>query len=248
MLPIQLLLDDKWCCCMSACYRCSWSLSTSICWWCHEQWKSFEVHYILVPSSAILVHPPRNFLISFPLCFFCFTGLQGTSLPSGNRHKRETISHARWLTSPSPIGCPIPHPTTKEDGGMSVKVLWDRAYGFSISFRGTEWPSNHSWVSVERLSRQWVTLTTNGRLRISQNRKWTDKNSVKQFSWKKITWNTLFYIEEQFNTSKGKTWSRGTSWRLLFAVQCCKRDCKSLYYGWSGRKSILGFLAPKSDT
>ena len=24
---------------------------------------------------------------------------------------------------PLPTGCPIPHPTTKEDGGMSVKVL-----------------------------------------------------------------------------------------------------------------------------
>lgn len=77
MLPIQLLLDDKWCCCMSACYRCCWSLSTGICWWYHEQWKSFEVHYILVPSSAILVHPPRNFLISFPLFFFLFYWFTG---------------------------------------------------------------------------------------------------------------------------------------------------------------------------
>ena len=128
-------------------------------------------------------------------------------------------------------------------------MLWDGTYGFSISLRGIEWLSNHSWVSVERLSQQWVTLTANGRLRlrICQNRKWADKNSLKQFSWRKITWNTFFYIEEKFNTSKGKTWSRGTSWRLPFAV-CCKRDSKSLYYRWSGRKSILGLLAPKSGT
>ena len=83
----------------------------------------------------------------------------------------------------------------------------------------------------------------------SQNRKWADKNSLKQFSWKKITWNYFFLYrsKEWFNTSRGKTWSRGTSSRLLFAV-CCKRDSKSLYYRWSGRKSILGLLAQKSAT
>ena len=87
----------------------------------------------------------------------------------------------------------IPQPT--EDGGRSVKVLWDGAYGFFISLRGIEWLSNHSWASVESLSHQWVTLTANGRLRlrISQNRKWADKNSLKQFSWKKVTWNTFLY-------------------------------------------------------
>ena len=196
MLTIQLILDDKWCCCMSACYRCSWSLSTSIYWWCHEQWKSFEVHYILVLSLAILVHPPRNFLVSFPLFFFLFYWFTGHKPAQCEQIQRGDYI-PREVTPPSPpllvARFLIPQPT--EDGGRSVKVLWDGAYGFFISLRGIEWLSNHSWASVESLSHQWVTLTANGRLRlrISQNRKWADKNSLKQFSWKKVTWNTFLY-------------------------------------------------------
>ena len=254
MLTIQLILDDKWCCCMSACYRCSWSLSTSIYWWCHEQWKSFEVHCILVLLSAILVHRPKNFLISFPLFFFLFYWFTGHKPAQWEQAQRVDyipceVTHHHPPPPPPPLVVRSLILQPKEDGGRSVKVLWDGAYGFFISLRGIEWLINHSWASVERLSHQWVTLTANGRLRlrISQNRKWADENSLKQFSWRKITWNTFFYIEEKFNTSKGKTWSRGTSWRLPFAV-CCKRDSKSLYYRWSGRKSILGLLAPKSGT
>ena len=40
-----------------------------------------------------------------------------------------------------------------------------------------------------------VRQTANGRfkLRISQNSKWSDKNSLKQFLWMKITWNYLCF-------------------------------------------------------
>ena len=58
----------------------------------------------------------------------------------------------------------IPQPT--EDGGRSVKVLLDGAYGFFISLRGMEWLSNHSWTWIDRLSNQWATLTANDRLRL----------------------------------------------------------------------------------
>ena len=117
--------------------------------------------------------PAKKFPGLFSFIFLFVLLVYSKTLPSGNRHKRETISHARWLPpSPPPlIGCRslIPQPT--EDGGRSVKVLLDGAYGFFISLRGIEWLSNHSWASVESLSHQWVTLTANGRLRfrISQN-------------------------------------------------------------------------------
>lgn len=140
----------------------------------------------------------------------------------------------------------IPQP--KEDGGRSVKVLWDGAYGFFISLRGIEWLINHSWASVERLSHQWVTLTANGRLRLRIYQMENELiRTVKTILMEESNVKHLFYTEEQCNTSKGKTWPRGTSSRLLFAV-CCKRDSKSLYYRWSGMKSILGLLAPKSGT
>ena len=165
MLPIQLIRDDKWSCCMSTCYRCSWSLSASICWWCHEQWKSFEVHSILVLSSAILVHLPRNSSSLFLSFSFCFNGLQGTNLPSRNRHKRETISHSRWLPPPPPplvVRSLIPQP--KKMGEGQWKCCEMGLTVFFISLRGIEWLSNHSWTSIEILSHQWVTFTTNGRL------------------------------------------------------------------------------------
>lgn len=116
--------------------------------------------------------PAKKFPGLFSFIFLFVLLVYSKTLPSGNRHKRDTISHARWLPpSPSLIGCRslIPQPT--EDGGRSVKVLLDGAYGFFISLRGIEWLSNHSWAPVESLSHQWVTLTANGRLRfrISQN-------------------------------------------------------------------------------
>ena len=253
MLTIQLILDDKWCCCMSACYRCSWSLSTSIYWWCHEQWKSFEVHCILVLLSAILVHRPKNFLISFPLFFFLFYWFTGHKPAQWEQAQRVDyipceVTHHHPPPPPPPLVVRSLIPQPKEDGGRSVKVLWDGAYGFFISLRGIEWLINHSWASVERLSHQWVTLTANGRLRLRIYQMENELiRTVKTILMEESNVKHLFYTEEQCNTSKGKTWPRGTSSRLLFAV-CCKRDSKSLYYRWSGMKSILGLLAPKSGT
>ena len=122
MLTIQLILDDKWCCCMSACYRCSWSLSTSIYWWCHEQWKSFEVHCILVLLSAILVHRPKNFLISFPLFFFLFYWFTGHKPAQWEQAQRVDyipceVTHHPPPPPPPPLGCAIPHPTTQRRWG-----------------------------------------------------------------------------------------------------------------------------------
>ena len=166
MLPIQLILDDKWCCCMSACYRCSWSLSTSICWWYHEQWKSFEVHYILVLSLAILVHPPRNFQVSYPLFFFLFYWFTGHKPAQWEQTQRGDYIPFEVSPPPLPHWLPDPHPTTYRRWVEITESAVRWGLPFFISLRGIEWLINHSWASVERLSHQWVTLTANGRLRL----------------------------------------------------------------------------------
>ena len=161
MLPIQLILDDKWSCCyvcmLQVLLKFVYQYLLMVSWAMEKLWGTL----------AILVHPPRN------LFFYLFYWFTVKHCPVGTDTNGRLYPMRGDSPPPPPplIGCRslIPQPT--EDGGRSVKVLLDGAYGFFISLRGIEWLSNHSWTSVESFSHQWVTLTANGRLRfrISQN-------------------------------------------------------------------------------
>lgn len=71
--------------------------------------------------------------------------------------------------------------------------------------------------------------TANCRLKLgmSQNRKWADKNSVKQLLWMKITWNYVFLQKKR--TVKDMKRENLVTWYILTFAVCLKRYSKSLY-------------------
>ena len=59
-----------------------------------------------------------------------------------------------------------------------------------LKFGHARKPSNSRFVVPRHTEISYTVIESlSFMLRISQNRKWTDKNSSKQFLWKKIAWN-----------------------------------------------------------
>ena len=77
-------------------------------------------------------------------------------------------------------------------------------------------------VALLKMADSRIRQTANVRfkLRISQNRKWADKNSSKQFLWIKNCVKQLICVEKMISKWQGKTWPRGENSRR-FAVKTC---------------------------